>query len=157
VFNPRRLGGNWALIHRPAPPLLETTQEWLVIYHDVKQSYAGCIYRLGLALFDLNKPELLLKRSKEWVFALEEPYEQRGDVNYVMFPCGYTIGPDVDTINLYYGSADTSISLTTRVVFARCWIGLTSTANKIMIMHLLGLNEIVKHMTFLESLWRKNA
>ena len=37
-------------------PPIETSQGWLVIYHGVKQSCAGCIYRVGLALFDLNKP-----------------------------------------------------------------------------------------------------
>ena len=31
----------------------------------------------------------------------------------VVFPCGYTTGPDPDTVNLYYGAADTSICLAT--------------------------------------------
>ncbi|MDP3830372.1 MAG: glycosidase, partial [Ignavibacteriaceae bacterium] len=70
-------------------------------------------YRLGLALFDLEKPELCLKRGSEWIFAPEEPYEQFGDVGNVVFPCGYTIAPDKDTINIYYGAADTSIALAT--------------------------------------------
>lgn len=96
-----------------SPPPIETPQGWLVIYHGVKQSCGGCIYRLGLALFDLNKPGILIKRGVEWIFAPEEIYEQRGDVGYVVFPCGYTIGLDGDTINLYYGAADTSIALAT--------------------------------------------
>jgi beta-1,4-mannooligosaccharide phosphorylase len=29
----------------------------------------------------------------------------------VVFPCGYTIAADRDTINLYYGAADSSIAL----------------------------------------------
>ena len=37
--------------------------------------------------------------------------ERRGDVDNVVFPCGYTIDEDGDTINLYYGAADTSIAL----------------------------------------------
>ena len=74
---------------------------------------AGCLYRLGLALFDLEEPELCLKRGQEWIFGPEEPYEQRGDVGNVVFPCGYTIAPDGDTIHLYYGAADTSIALAT--------------------------------------------
>jgi beta-1,2-mannobiose phosphorylase / 1,2-beta-oligomannan phosphorylase len=96
-----------------SPPPIETSEGWLVIYHGVKQSCGGCIYRLGLALFDLKKPEILIKRSSEWIFAPEEPYEQRGDVGYVVFPCGYTIGADSDTINIYYGAADTCIALAT--------------------------------------------
>lgn len=31
----------------------------------------------------------------------------------VAFPCGYTVDADGDTLNLYYGAADTSIALAT--------------------------------------------
>jgi hypothetical protein len=34
-------------------------------------------------------------------------------VNDVVFPCGQTIGEDGDTINLYYGAADSSVALAT--------------------------------------------
>jgi predicted GH43/DUF377 family glycosyl hydrolase len=94
-----------------SPPPIETPEGWLVIYHGVKQSCSGCIYRLGLALFDLKKPELCLKRGSEWIFAPVESYEKHGDVGNVVFPCGYTIAPDGDTINIYYGAADTCIGL----------------------------------------------
>jgi predicted GH43/DUF377 family glycosyl hydrolase len=100
-----------------APPI-ETPQGWLVIYHGVKQTPAGCLYRLGLALFDLNTPERCLKRGSEWIFGPEELYEQHGDVGYVVFPCGYTLAPDGDTLNLYYGAADSSIALATGSVRA---------------------------------------
>jgi predicted GH43/DUF377 family glycosyl hydrolase len=96
-----------------SPPPIETPQGWLVIYHGVRLTPAGCIYRLGLALFDLHHPERCLKRGDEWVFGPEEPFEQRGDVDNVVFPCGITILPDGDTIRLYYGAADTSIALAT--------------------------------------------
>ena len=96
-----------------SPPPIETPEGWLVIYHGVKQSCSGCIYRLGLALFDLKKPELCIKRGSEWIFAPMEPYEQHGDVGNVVFPCGHTIAADGDTINIYYGAADTCIALAT--------------------------------------------
>ena len=96
-----------------SPPPIETPDGWLVIYHGVKQSCSGCIYRLGLALFDLNNPEICLKRGSEWIFSPVEPYEQHGDVGNVVFPCGHTIAPDSDTINIYYGAADTCIALAT--------------------------------------------
>ena len=99
-------------------PPIETPQGWLVIYHGVKQTPAGCLYRLGLALFDLNTPERCLKRGNEWIFGPEELYEQHGDVGYVVFPCGYTLAPDGDTLNLYYGAADSSIALATGSVRA---------------------------------------
>lgn len=107
-----------------SPPPIETPQGWLVIYHGVKQTAAGCIYRLGLALFDLHTPERCLKRADDWVFGPEEPYEQHGDVGNVVFPCGYTIAPDGDTIHLYYGAADTSIGLATGSLHAMLeWLG----------------------------------
>ncbi len=95
-----------------APPI-ETPQGWLVIYHGVRQTAAGAIYRLGLALFDLEDPERCLKRSDDWLFGPEQPYERRGDVDNVVFPCGYTRADDGDTIHLYYGAADTSVALAT--------------------------------------------
>ena len=114
-----RIGGWWdANKIGLSPPPIETPEGWLVIYHGVKQNAAGAIYRLGLALFDLHAPERCLKRGDEWVFCPEEPYEQRGDVDNVVFPCGYTIGADGDTINMYYGAADTSIALATGSVRA---------------------------------------
>ena len=101
-----------------SPPPIETPRGWLMIYHGVRQTAAGSIYRLGLALFDLQTPEVCLKRGDEWVFGPREPYEVRGDVDNVVFPCGYTILPDGDTIHLYYGAADSSIGLATGSVRA---------------------------------------
>jgi predicted GH43/DUF377 family glycosyl hydrolase len=96
-----------------SPPPIETPRGWLVIYHGVRQTASGSLYRLGLALFDLHAPERCLKRSDEWVFGPEEPYERRGDVDNVVFPCGTTVAPDGDTLHMYYGAADSSIALAT--------------------------------------------
>jgi predicted GH43/DUF377 family glycosyl hydrolase len=52
-------------------------------------------------------------RGDEWIMGPHEDYERQGDVGYVVFPCGHTIADDGDTINLYYGAADTSIGLAT--------------------------------------------
>lgn len=94
-----------------SPPLIETERGWLMLYHGVRHTAAGCLYRLGVALFDLEHPERLLLRGDEWIFGPEAPYETSGDVAYVTFPCGTTIGPDGDTLNLYYGAADTCIAV----------------------------------------------
>ena len=109
-----RRGGWWDAnkVGLNTPPI-ETDKGWLVIFHGVRPNAAGSIYRLGLALFDLHTPEICLKRSDEWMFGPEQPYERRGDVDNVVFPCGYTIAADGDTIHLYYGAADTSIALAT--------------------------------------------
>ncbi|MFZ2492928.1 MAG: glycosidase [Thermoanaerobaculia bacterium] len=109
-----RRGGWWdANKVGMSPPLIETERGWLMIYHGVRSNAAGCLYRLGLALFDLQQPDRLLLRGDEWVFGPEAPYETSGDVANVAFPCGYTIGADGDTLRLYYGAADTSIALAT--------------------------------------------
>jgi len=94
-----------------SPPLIQTDDGWLMIYHGVRSTPSGCLYRLGLALLDLAKPEVCLMRSDRWIFSPETPHEREGDVGNVVFPCGHTIEADGDTLNLYYGAADTCICL----------------------------------------------
>lgn len=107
-----RRGAWWdALKIGLSPPPLETPEGWLVIYHGVRNTAAGSIYRVGLALFDLDHPEACIRRGDAWIFGPEESYEREGDVGYVVFPCGVTIGDDGDTLNVYYGAADTSMAL----------------------------------------------
>jgi beta-1,2-mannobiose phosphorylase / 1,2-beta-oligomannan phosphorylase len=109
-----RLGGWWdANKIGISPTLIETKEGRLMIYHGVKHNASGVIYRLGLALFDLNEPECCLRRGTDWVFAPEEPCERHGDVDKVVFPCGTTLGSDGDTLRIYYGAADTSIAVAT--------------------------------------------
>ena len=98
------------------PPPLETDAGWLLCYHGVKPTAAGSIYRLGLALLDLEDPRKVLARSNEWVFGPLAPYEQAGDVPNVVFPCGWVLEHDRDTIRLYYGAADTCIGVATASV-----------------------------------------
>jgi predicted GH43/DUF377 family glycosyl hydrolase len=94
-------------------PPLETPAGWLLLYHGVRNTAGGCLYRLGLALLDLEDPSKVLRRSDEWVFAPETPYERQGDVNGVVFPCGWIHDKPSDVIRLYYGGADTCLALTT--------------------------------------------
>jgi predicted GH43/DUF377 family glycosyl hydrolase len=109
-----RRGGWWDAnkIGLCSPPI-ETAKGWLTIYHGVRQTASGNIYRLGLALFDLERPDICLQRGDSWMFGPEAPYERGGDVNDVVFPCGQTISADGDTINMYYGAADSSVALAT--------------------------------------------
>jgi len=109
-----RLGGWWDADRVGLTcPLIETPEGWLAIYHGVKRNAAGAIYRLGLALFDLDAPERCLLRGDPWVMSPDAPYERHGDVDNVIFPCGSTLAADGDTLRLYYGAADTCIALAT--------------------------------------------
>ncbi len=119
IMLPARRGAWWdANKVGLSPPLIETPRGWLMIYHGVRMTAGGCIYRLGLALFDLEHPEHLLARGDSWMFGPEEPYERNGDVGNVAFPCGTTVDADGDTLNVYYGAADTSIALATGSIAA---------------------------------------
>lgn len=93
-----------------APPL-ETPAGWLILYHGVRTTASGSIYRLGLALLDPDDPTRLTHRTDEWVFGPKAPYEREGDVDDVVFPCGWV--REGDTIRMYYGAADLSIALAT--------------------------------------------
>ncbi len=109
-------------------PLIETARGWLMFYHGVKQTAAGCLYRQGLALLDREQPERCLRRSDEWVLGPDEPWERQGDVSDVVFVCGTTLGDDGDSINVYYGAADTCIGLAQgRVSQLLDWLELHST------------------------------
>lgn len=151
---PRRINGNFALIHRPmqdsgahiwvsfspdlrnwgthqimlparrggwwdankvglSPPPIETPEGWLMIYHGVRHTASGSLYRIGLALFELERPDVCVARGESWVFGPETPYERQGDVANAVFPCGLTVGEDGDRIFMYYGAADTSIAVAT--------------------------------------------
>ena len=94
-----------------SPPLIETPRGWLMLYHGVRTTASGALYRVGLALLDRTRPELCLRRGESWIFGPEAPYERGGDVDNVVFPCGTTLADDGDTLMMYYGAADTSIGV----------------------------------------------
>jgi predicted GH43/DUF377 family glycosyl hydrolase len=95
------------------PPPIETPEGWLLIYHGVRETVAGALYRAGLALLDLDEPTRVLRRCSEWVLGPREDYELMGDVPGVVFPCGLIHRPDSDELRLYYGAADSCIALAT--------------------------------------------
>ena len=112
VLLPARRGGWWdANKVGVGPPPLLTKHGWLVCYHGVRVTASGSIYRLGLALLDRDDPTTVLARGNEWVFGPHESYERNGDVNDVVFPCGWILRDDGDTLHLYYGAADSVVCL----------------------------------------------
>jgi len=95
------------------PPLLRTEHGWLLVYHGVKETVGGAIYRVGLALLDLEEPTHVLRRTDEWVLTPSEMYERQGDVPNTIFPCGLIHDEAKGELRLYYGAADTCICLAT--------------------------------------------
>src|SRR5258708_13446369 len=93
-----------------SPPLIETPQGWLMIYHGVRQTASGSLYRLGIALFALDRPDHCLRRGDSWIFGPETSYEREGDVGNFTFPCASTIGAAADTTNLYYPPPDPPVA-----------------------------------------------
>jgi predicted GH43/DUF377 family glycosyl hydrolase len=107
-----RQGAWWDSLRIGAgPPPIETADGWLLIYHGVRATVAGDLYRVGLALLDLDEPTRVLARSDHHVLSPQAPYERIGDVPNVVFPTGATV--DGNELRLYYGAADTTVALAT--------------------------------------------
>jgi len=90
----------------PGAPPVKTEKGWLNIYHGVFPTMDGSIYRLGVALHDLNDPSEILGVGDNWILQPEEPYEITGYVHNVVFTCG-AVPEDDGTLKLYWGGADT--------------------------------------------------
>jgi predicted GH43/DUF377 family glycosyl hydrolase len=95
------------------PPPIETAEGWLVMYHGVHSTSDGPIYRVGLALLDLEDPSSVLHQTDEWVFGPAAPYEITGDVGRVVFPNGWVHDVPNDQLFLYYGAADSVVGVAT--------------------------------------------
>jgi predicted GH43/DUF377 family glycosyl hydrolase len=92
-------------------PPLATPEGWLIAYHGAHVTASGPIYRVGLALLDLDDPCVVLRRSEEWVMGPTAPFERVGDVNKVVFPNGWVHDEATDRLSVYYGAADTVVAV----------------------------------------------
>ena len=92
---------------------IETPDGWLIIYHGVRVAASGSLYRVGLALLDLEEPWKVISRSEQWVLSPTAPYEQVGDVPGVVFPTGAVLDRDSNQLRIYYGAADKVVALAT--------------------------------------------
>ena len=89
----------------PGAPPIKTSRGWLNIYHGVFPTMDGSIYRLGVALHDLEDPSHIIAVGDEWILQPEEHYEITGYVHNVVFTCGAV--PEEDgSIKIYWGGAD---------------------------------------------------
>ncbi|MBL8233264.1 MAG: glycoside hydrolase family 130 protein [Bryobacterales bacterium] len=104
VMQPQPYHWDEAKIGPGAPPI-KTAAGWLSIYHGVFQTMAGAVYRLGVALHDLQDPSIVLGAGDEWILQPEAPWEITGYVPNVVFCCGAVPEPD-GTVKIYWGGAD---------------------------------------------------
>ena len=107
VMSPRH--GYWDdfRIGASVPPI-ETEEGWLEIYHGVKMTSGGPIYRIGVVLLELDNPSHVIKRGSMPILSPRTKYERIGDIPNVCFACGAVVD-DNGKIKVYYGAADTSI------------------------------------------------
>jgi predicted GH43/DUF377 family glycosyl hydrolase len=111
VLSPRRgFWDSWR-IGASAPPI-RTSRGWLEIYHGVKWTSGGPIYRIGTVMLDLEDPSKVVGQCLAPVLSPREDYERIGDINNVVFACGAIVEPD-DEVKVYYGAADTAICVAT--------------------------------------------
>lgn len=105
LFGPREgMWDGWRIGIGAQP--IKSPHGWLLFYHGVNKNK---VYRLGLALLDLNDPTLVLARSDEPILEPGDPYEKEGFISNVVFTCG-AIETDSEYL-VYYGAADAVIGL----------------------------------------------
>ena len=95
----------------PGAPPVRTDRGWLIIYHGTTPYCNGLVYRLGLALLDLEDPTKVLGRPPQYLLTPTEDYERVGDVPNVVFPIATVVDEGTGRLALYYGCADTSVGL----------------------------------------------
>lgn len=109
------------------PPPIKTRQGWLLVYHGVATHFSSAnIYQAGVALLDLNEPEILIGRCRNNILEPRETWELNGQVPNVVFPSGLIVesyDPDgfaenESEVKIYYGAADTVVGLATTTVSA---------------------------------------
>lgn len=96
----------------PGAPPIKTARGWLSIYHGAFPTMDGCVYRLGVALHNLEDPSQIIAVGDEWILQPEEVYEITGYVHNVVFTCG-AVPEDDGTVKIYWGCADKVICVGT--------------------------------------------
>lgn len=89
----------------PGATPIKTKDGWLHIFHGVFPTMDGSVYRLGVALHDLEDPATILGVADDWILQPEDPWEVTGYVHNVVFTCG-AVPEDDGTVKIYWGGAD---------------------------------------------------
>ena len=101
----REIGSNY--VGAGCPPI-ETEAGWLLIYHAAYLLEGQIIYKIHVALLDIEQPSRVIAELPYPVLEPQTAYERFGIVNNVVFP---TASIEVlDTVYVYYGAADACIA-----------------------------------------------
>lgn len=92
----------------PGAPPFKTEKGWLNIFHGVYETMSGAVYRLGVALHDLNDPQKIIGVGDRWILEPEDPWERVGYVPNIVFCCA-TVPEEDGTVKIYWGGADTVV------------------------------------------------
>lgn len=93
-----------------APPI-KTKDGWLLIYSYIRNYFSPQrrLFSIEVVLLDFKNPLKIIARTNLPILVPEEYYERVGNVPNVIFPSGAMVKDDL--IYLYYGAADTTVSL----------------------------------------------
>jgi len=99
----------------PGATPIRTLRGWLHIYHGVFPTMHGAVYRLGVALHDLEDPSRVIGVSDRWILQPEDRWELTGYVPNVVFCCG-AVPEDDGTVKIYWGGADQVMCAGTAII-----------------------------------------
>ena len=105
-------GEQWwedAKIGGSCPPI-KTDAGWLHLYHGVASKDKA--YRVGAVLLDLDRPDKIIARTKDFIMEPEFPHETDGYYNGCVFPTGNVVKDGI--LYVYYGAADKAMELRLR-------------------------------------------
>jgi predicted GH43/DUF377 family glycosyl hydrolase len=89
-------------------PPIEIPEGWLFIYHAAYEKEQILVYKAHILLLAIDNPLKVIGQLHYPILAPDEPYEQKGNVNHVVFPTGALI--EGDNLYIYYGAADRCIA-----------------------------------------------
>ncbi len=99
----------------PGATPIRTSRGWLHIYHGVFPTMDGSVYRLGVALHDLEDPANVIGVSDRWILQPDDEWEITGYVHNVVFTCG-AVPEDDGSVKIYWGGADKVMCVGTAVL-----------------------------------------
>ncbi len=89
---------------------IKTKEGWLLIYSYIKNyKNPPPVFGIEAVLLDLKNPTKIIARTPQPIMIPERDYELNGKVPNIIFPSGGLV--ENDTLNIYYGAADTSLCI----------------------------------------------